>query len=68
MKACRLANASPRRGTWGKRYIVDAPIHEALDPEMNISILDIVTDERYDAASLLIALGIDHTWLFPNAC
>jgi len=61
MYAARLANATfVRAGGTGMRFIVDANIHEALDSDCEIRILDVVGCEHWTAKELLLLLEDDY--------
>jgi len=56
----RLANANwVRKGNTGMRYIVDAPIHEALPPEVTLGIKDVVDGSTLTVYDLLGRLPTD---------
>nr|QDH88681.1 MAG: hypothetical protein H2Bulk364288_000002 [Leviviridae sp.] len=60
MMVCRLANASfISSGGYGMRYIVEENVHEAIDPDKQIRIVDTEDESYVSVTDLLCRLPVD---------
>lgn len=65
LDACRLANALHcSQGGVGMRYILDVKIHESVDPELTLPIVDCMDDVVIDVTELLSRFPLEDQKIF----